>query len=90
MKTSKLLLSSMLFIALISACSNEQENKKVDIVDSASIFFCHQHHHAKGPPGRRLPGDATRRCILRDLPIVPTTARRHCWVSGSRHAPPDH
>ena len=37
MKTSKLLLSSMLFIALISACSNEQENKKVEFIKIDTI-----------------------------------------------------
>lgn len=37
MKTSKLLLSSMLFIALISACSTEQENKKVEFIKIDTI-----------------------------------------------------
>ena len=37
MKTSKLLLSSMLFIALISACSTEQEKKKVEFIKIDTI-----------------------------------------------------
>ena len=37
MKTSKLLLSSMLFIALISACSTEQEKKKIEFIKIDTI-----------------------------------------------------